>query len=63
MPIYEYRCSVCGTTEEHLVNADSNETFFCPRCKKPNFDRVMVRIISASNFQLKGGGWAKDGYK
>lgn len=62
MPIHEYRCPECGHREEHLVNNSSREVFFCPICKKPSFDRTMVKIISASNFQLKGGGWAKDGY-
>lgn len=63
MPIYEYQCPKCGHKEEHLIKIGTNEVFFCSGCKKPNFDRTMVKVISPSNFQLKGSGWAKDGYK
>ena len=30
----------------------------CPRCKK----REVEKLLSTTAFQLKGGGWYKDGY-
>lgn len=63
MPLYEYQCPKCGLTEEQLVLHGDNEIFFCSRCSQPKFDVVMTRMVSKTNFQLKGGCWAKDGYK
>ena len=66
MPIYEYKCQVCGysfemvqkisapTPEcENTVVSGSVERLCGGRCKK---------LISKSSFSLKGGGWFKDGY-
>ena len=33
-----------------------------PECSHCKSDEFMKRIMKASNFHLKGGGWAKDGY-
>lgn len=58
MPIYEYRCAECGV--EHEINQkmsdDPLET--CPSCGKNGLER----LVSASSFALKGGGWYADGY-
>lgn len=55
MPICEFTCSCGQTIEKFLKN--STETTKCPSC-----GGKMKRVLSASNFQLKGSGWAKDSY-
>ena len=58
MPIYEYQCGSCGATVEliHSVNAKTPPTHQC--CGLPK----LKRVLSNTSFQLKGGGWYKDGY-
>jgi len=55
VPIYEFEC-VCGNKLEKLFKTPV-ETIECPSC-----NRKMTRVLSASNFQLKGKCWAKDNY-
>jgi putative FmdB family regulatory protein len=57
MPIYEYECSTCGHRFEKMVRINASAPP-CPQCSA-----VEVRkLISASGFILKGGGWYKDHY-
>lgn len=60
MPLYEYECE-CGHTFEEVfksrILAEALRTMPCPMCGKQS-----RRLISKSNFHLKGGAWAKDGY-
>lgn len=61
MPLYEYRCKVCGTKLEVLQKmADAPPVCEDETCT--HYHKTMDKQISASNFELKGGGWAKDGY-
>jgi putative FmdB family regulatory protein len=58
MPTYEYRCNDCEwefETEQKIKDAPLKD---CPQCNKP----ALERLISATAFQLKGGGWYKDSY-
>jgi len=57
MPIYTYKCKNCDHTFDYL-NLGSGDEPKCPNCNSTNVEQQ----ISASNFQLKGGGWAKDKY-
>lgn len=57
MPMYEYKCKECSVEVEKLQGYDDPPPK-CEKCKK-----VMVRKISRTSFQLKGGGWYKDGYQ
>jgi putative FmdB family regulatory protein len=53
MPTYEYECQSCHhhlEVEQRMSDAALKK---CPHCKKDK----LQRIISATNFQLKGGGW------
>ena len=58
MPTYEYRCGSCGHEFEVEQRITADRLTDCPACKQPKLER----LISASSFTLKGGGWYKDGY-
>ncbi len=59
MPIYQYACSdeSCDGEAEALVLRGEGEPETCPKCGK-----ALKRVVGKSSFQLKGGGWYKDGY-
>ena len=59
MPIYEYRCNVCGHTEEHLQKVSEPPLSVCPACGKPEYRKQ----LSAAGFQLKGTGWYATDFK
>ncbi len=56
---YEYKCPECKREQLFVMKLDDSH----PVCACKEGDPVvMQRQISLSNFQLKGGGWAVDGY-
>jgi putative FmdB family regulatory protein len=59
MPIYEYRCSVCGYQEEHLRKVSDAPLTVCPECGQPEYRKQ----LSAAGFQLKGTGWYATDFK
>jgi putative FmdB family regulatory protein len=59
MPLYTYRCSKCKSEIEELQKMGDAPPERCPECGAEN---TLERTMGVSNFQLKGGGWAKDGY-
>lgn len=63
MPVYEYRCLTCKHVQEVTKSIHDDTVPLCdnkvdgePCCGN------MEKIISRNSFQLKGGGWYKDGY-
>ena len=58
MPLYEYGCDGCGHTLEIQQKLADAPLKTCPTCGKDELNK----IISATSFVLKGGGWYKDGY-
>ena len=58
MPIYEYKCNNCKAVFELLR---SIRDVSAPLCSVCNSDKVS-KLISMSQFQLKGQGWASDMY-
>ena len=58
MPIYEYNCDSCHQEMEVIQRADEEPISDCPQCHEPS----LRKKTSLSSFQLKGGGWYKDGY-
>lgn len=58
MPIYEYGCHECGHQFEETQKISDPTLKTCPKCNK----EALERLISATAFVLKGGGWYKDGY-
>ena len=57
MPLYEYVCPDCELLFEKHVKIDESS----PPCPKCGGDKAH-KVVSPTTFQLKGGGWAKDGY-
>ena len=57
MPIYEYKCmnNGCGMLIEVMQKLSDDPIIYCPHCG----EEKMKKIISQSNFVLKGGGWYK----
>lgn len=57
MPTYEYECKKCGVFDvEQSIKDDALKR--CPKCRCK-----VERLISASNFSLRGGGWYSDAYE
>lgn len=58
MPLYEYRCAVCG----HAWEADQRITDlairYCPKCGCEAAHRLLSPVAAI----LKGDGWGRDGY-
>ncbi len=58
MPTYDYQCQKCGFEFEREQRITEDPIKTCPECKS----RKAKRLLSASIFILKGGGWYADGY-
>lgn len=59
MPIYEYRCSSCGTQKDVMQKISDAPLTDCPECGKPTFSKQ----LTAAGFQLKGSGWYATDFK
>jgi putative FmdB family regulatory protein len=59
MPIYEYRCAVCGHQDEHLQKVSDAAHTVCPACGKHKYQKQ----LSAAGFHLKGTGWYATDFK
>jgi putative FmdB family regulatory protein len=58
MPIYEYACGACGHRFEEWQKMSDPPVRTCPKCKS----KKVEKLISATSFTLKGGGWYADLY-
>lgn len=62
MPIYEYECQTCGYRFDKKMKLEEAN----PPCPNSNqgkkCGKVTKKLVSLTSFQLKGGGWYKDGY-
>ncbi|MEX1196305.1 MAG: zinc ribbon domain-containing protein [Pseudohongiellaceae bacterium] len=59
MPIYEYECRDCGHRFEALQKISDAPRTDCPACGKAS----VSKLVSASAFRLKGGGWYETDFK
>ena len=59
MPIYEYECAKCKHRMEALRKISDEPLLECPECGKPS----LTKLVSASSFRLKGGGWYETDFK
>ncbi|WP_417916760.1 FmdB family zinc ribbon protein [Candidatus Electronema sp. JC] len=57
MPVYEYRCSACERVFEVQQKISDPPLTTCSEC-----GGGVKKLVSASAFHLKGGGWYADGY-
>lgn len=57
MPIYEYQCLSCKKEHEIIQKFSDPPLTICPAC-----GGKLEKKLSLSSFQLKGGGWYKEGY-
>ena len=58
MPLYTYQCYECMNVQEVMRSVkDRDKSIACDRCMVSS-----ERIIDLAAFQLRGGGWYKDGY-
>ncbi len=50
MPIYEYRCLICGKISEFLVTSDNKEQdITCKYCGSSD----VIRVLSATSYTMK----------
>jgi len=59
VPIYEYRCAVCGHQLEALQKMSDEPLSDCPACHAPE----LKKQISAVSFRLSGSGWYETDFK
>ena len=52
MPIYEYRCTGCGSEHEFIQRFSDKPKSKCPDC-----GGKLRKLISNTSFVLKGTGW------
>ncbi len=57
MPIYEYQCNHCDEVFEIFHKIDEDCKVACPKCLGP-----AKKLISATNFVLKGSGFYVNDY-
>jgi putative FmdB family regulatory protein len=57
MPVYEYKCGACDKVFEVQQKISDPPLTVCSEC-----GGVVKKMVSASAFHLKGGGWYADGY-
>ena len=57
MPIYEYECNQCKELFEIFHKIDEDCKVACPKCLGP-----AKKLISATNFVLKGSGFYVNDY-
>ncbi|MCI5072886.1 zinc ribbon domain-containing protein [bacterium] len=58
MPLYDYQCLDCDKHFEVFCKVTDTANIKCEACGSLQ----VKKAVSAPSFQLKGGGWYKDGY-
>jgi putative FmdB family regulatory protein len=59
MPIYEFKCRLCGTHFERLQKLSDADPTRCPECGKES----IKRCLTAPQFRLAGSGWYETDFK
>ena len=57
MPLYEYRCTNCGASEEAIQKVDDKPLKICSECGGP-----LQKLMSSPAIQFKGSGWYVNDY-
>lgn len=59
MPIYEFECRNCGKIQEKIMKITDSHPEVCTECQKG----PLVKLMSRTNFVLKGQGWYETDFK
>ena len=60
MPIYEFRCKKCNEISSFIMKiSDTHPPEGCQSCQSDS----LVKIMSRTNFVLKGQGWYETDFK
>ena len=59
MPIYQYRCQMCGHSMEALQKMADAPLSKCPACG----EEALKKQVTAAAFKLKGTGWYETDFK
>ncbi len=58
MPIYEYRCTQCGSKFEKLVKLTTQPSEIeCPKCGARRAEKTVSRFGTAGNSSSGGSSW------
>ena len=53
MPMYEYICDKCKSTQDHIVKSVDVKV----KCKDCGHSKLTRKFPTGTNFKLMGGGW------
>ena len=59
MPLYEFECRSCGHISELMMKISDPVPTSCQKCQKG----PLQKMISKTNFVLKGQGWYETDFK
>lgn len=59
MPLYEFECKNCGAILEKLMKISDKNPEVCDHCQ----GGPLVKLMSRTNFVLKGQGWYETDFK
>jgi putative FmdB family regulatory protein len=59
MPIYAYKCSVCGHAADEMQKISDTPLTVCPSCGQSAY----AKQLTAAGFALKGSGWYATDFK
>jgi putative FmdB family regulatory protein len=59
VPIYEFKCSSCGVIIEKIMKLSDAAPSLC-KCGSQN---KLIKLMSRTNFVLKGQGWYETDFK
>ena len=60
MPIYEFWCKSCDKVTELIMKISDSHPKACLSCKK---EGTLQKLMSKTNFVLKGTGWYETDFK
>jgi putative FmdB family regulatory protein len=53
MPIYEYRCEICGKFNTYLILQGHSSTLSCKHCQGQQLERIMSRFASPKSEEAR----------
>jgi putative FmdB family regulatory protein len=62
MPMYEYRCTTCGTVFEQLRRlSEADKDVACPACESSSAERLISGFATSGSASASGGGGCGSG--